>query len=364
MKVGTGIGGGVLQQGQAITGGWLGAVPANVREAEEAGYDFVTCGEQNHDSILTMTIAAANSHRAELQTSVTIAFPRSPFVLAMEAWDIQNLSQGRFVLGLGSQVKAHNERRFSTPWNAPAATRMKEYVRCVRAIWHAFQTGEPPDFVGKLYQFTLLTPHFNPGPIEHPTPRVFMAVVGDAMARAAGEVADGILPHGFTTERYMQEVTLPNVKIGLDRAGRSWDDIDISGGGFTVFGEDQSELEQGVERMRQTVAYYGSTPSYQGVWNIHGWGELGSRLHALSREQKWDEMTKLIPDDVLDVFVLTSTYDDLPRFLREHKGYASRVVLRLPRATPAERERAAHLMEQIQAIETDRTRIAAQPTEV
>ena len=363
MKVGTGIGGAVRLEGPNV-GGWLGTVPGNVREAEDAGYDFVSCGEQNHDSILTMTMAAASSSRVELQTSVTIAFPRSPFVLAMEAWDIQNLSQGRFALGLGSQVRAHNERRFSTPWNAPAATRMKEYIRCLRAIWHAFQTGERPSFNGKLYQFTLLTPHFDPGPLEYPAPKIFLAVVGDAMARAAGEVADGVLPHGFTTERYLREVTLPNVKIGLDRAGRTWDDIEISGGGFTVFGEDEAELEQGVERMRQTVAYYGSTPAYHDVWNLHGWGELGQRLHALSREQKWDEMTRLIPDEVMDVFVLRSTYDDLPRFLREHKGYASRIALRLPRNTPAQRERAAHIMKQIQAIESDRSGIAAEPTVV
>jgi probable F420-dependent oxidoreductase len=239
---------------------------------------------------------------------------------------------------------------------------MKEYVRCMKAIWHAFQSGEPPDFKGKLYQFSLLTPHFNPGPIKFAAPRVFMAVVGDAMARAAGEVGDGVLPHGFTTEKYLREVTLPNVKIGLDRAGRTWDDIDIAGGGFSVFGEDQAELEQGIERMRQTVAYYGSTPSYQGVWNLHGWGELGSRLHALSREQKWNEMTKLVPDEVMDVFVLRSTYDELPQFLRKHKGYATRIVLRLPQETPAQRERAEHLIKQIQAIEPDRSGIAKQPT--
>jgi probable F420-dependent oxidoreductase len=364
MKVGTGITGSTLSAGQVIVGGWLGGVPANVRRAEETGYDYVTCGEQNHDSMLTMTMAAVHSERPELQTSVTIAFPRSPFVLAMEAWDIQHLSKGRFVLGLGSQVSAHNERRFSTPWTAAPAGRMRDYVRCLHAVWHAFQTGESPGFISKNYQFTLLTPHFNPGPIEYPRPKVFLAVVGDAMARVAGEVADGVSPHGFTTEKYMREVTLPNVKVGLERAQRTWEDIEISGGGFTVYGEDQAELEQRAERFRQTIAYYGSTPAYQAVWRLHGWGDLGSQLHALSRQQRWDDMTALISDEVLHTFVQSSTYDNLPIFLRQHKGYADRVNIGLPNSTPAERERSADLIRQINRIQPDRSDISRPGAEV
>src|SRR3990172_4130282 len=171
MKVGTGV------------GGWLKTLPRAARRADELGYDFVSCGEMSHDSILTMALAAANSERVELETSVTIAFPRSPMVLAMEAWDVQHLSKGRFVLGLGSQVKGHIERRFGIPWKSPAAPWMKEYIRCLHAIWDTFQTGARPNFTGKTYQFQLISPNFNPGPIPHPRPRVFLACVGDAMAR-------------------------------------------------------------------------------------------------------------------------------------------------------------------------------------
>lgn len=342
MKVGTGI------------GGWLSRVPEATRRAEAAGFDYVSCGELQHDSILTMTLAAANSERLELMTSVTIAFPRSPLVLAYEAWDIQALSKGRFILGLGSQVKGHNERRFGMPWHPAAATRMKEYVTFLKTAWDVFQNNTRPNFVGKHYQFTLMTPNFNPGPIEYPRPKAFVAVVGDAMARAAGEVADGVLPHGFMTDKYMREVLLPNVKIGLERSGRDWTDIEISGGGFTVFGENESEIEQGLERLRQPISFYGSTRSYHEVFDVHGWRELGERLHALSLEGKWDEMRRIIPEEVLRGFAQTSTYDKLPDFIRNHREYASRIGFGMPTETPEQRERFQHVLKEIQKIETPR----------
>ncbi len=342
MKVGTGV------------GGWLESVPEGARRADEMGYDFVSCGELSHDSILTMTVAAAHSERVELQTSVTIAFPRSPMVLAMEAWDLQHFSKGRFTLGLGSQVKGHNERRFGMPWVPGPATRMKEYIRMMRAIWDTWQNGAKPGFVGKTYQFTLMTPNFNPGPIPYASPKVGLACVGDAMARVAGEVADCVLPHGFMTDKYMREVLLPNVKVGLERAGRTWQDIEISGGGMTVFGENESEIEQGLDRLRQPISFYGSTRSYHEVFDVHGWRDLGERLHAMSLEGKWDEMRRIIPEDVLRGFAQTSTYDKLPEFIGEHREYANRISLGMPTRTPEQRERFAHLMKQVQAIETPR----------
>ena len=342
MKVGTGV------------GGWLENVPQAARRADELGYDFVSCGEMSHDSILTMALAAANSERVELETSVTIAFPRSPMVLAMEAWDIQHLSKGRFVLGLGSQVKGHNERRFGMPWVPGPATRMKEYIRMMLAIWDTWQNGAQPKFVGKTYQFTLMTPNFNPGPIPFPRPKVFLACVGDAMSRVAGQVADGVLPHGFMTDKYMREVLLPNVKIGLERAGRTWKDVEISGGGMTVFGETDSEIEQGLDRLRQPISFYGSTRSYHEVFDVHGWRDLGERLHALSLEGKWDEMRRIIPEEVLRGFAQTSTYDKLPDFIREHREYASRIGFGVPGRDPAQRERAQHLLKEMQKIETPR----------
>ncbi len=339
MKIGTGIGG-VLEN-----------IPEAVRRAEELGYDFVSCGELSHDSILTMCLAAANSERVELQTSVTIAFPRAPMVLAMEGWDIQRLSKGRFILGLGSQVKGHNERRFSVPWSAPAP-RMKEYVQVLKAIFETFQAGARAEFAGKHYQFTLMTPNFNPGPIEFSGPKVFMAVVGDAMARVAGEVADGVLPHGFMTDKYMREVLLPNVEIGLERSGRSWSDIEISGGGFTVFAENESEIEQRIEELRRPISFYGSTRSYHEVFEIHGWRDLGEQLHELSLRGQWDEMQRIIPEEVLRGFAQTSTYDKLPDFVREHREYASRIGFGMPTRTAEERARFDHILKEIQAIET------------
>ncbi len=341
MKVGTGFG-----------GGWLTNVADGVRNAEEFGYDFVSNPELGHDSILAATLAAAHSTKIEIQTSVTIAFPRSPTVLAMEAWDIQHLSKGRFTLGLGSQVKGHNINRFSTEWPGAPATRMKEYVQMLHAVWNSFQTGEKPDYVGKYYHFTLMTPNFNPGPIDFPKPKVAMACVGDAMARVAGEVADAVFPHGFMTDKYMRDVVLPNVAIGLKRSGRTWTDIQVSGGGFTVFAETESEIEQGLERLRQPISFYGSTRSYHEVFEVHGLKDLGMQLHSLSLAGKWDEMRRVIPEDVLRVFAQTSTYDKLPDFLREKREYARRMSLALPMQTPEQRERAKALIGQIQKVET------------
>jgi probable F420-dependent oxidoreductase len=303
--------------------------------------------------MLAAALAAAATERLEIQTSVTIAFPRSPMVLAMEAWDIQHLSKGRFILGLGSQVKGHNQDRFSVPWTPPAP-RMKEYVQMLKAVWESFQTGNKPDFVGKHYHYTLMTPNFNPGPLDYPRPKVFLACVGDAMARVAGEVADGVMPHGFMTDKYMRDVVLPNVAIGLKRGGRTWQDVEISGGGFTVFAESESEIEQGLERLRQPISFYGSTRSYHEVFEVHGLKDLGMQLHSLSLQGKWDEMRRVIPEDVLRVFAQTSTYDKLPEFVREHREYATRLGLAMPAGTPAERERLQHVLKQVQQIEVPR----------
>lgn len=343
MKVGSGFG-----------GSWLTAVPEQARRAEELGYDFASTPETQHDSILAATLAAYTTEKLEVQTSVTIAFPRSPTVLAMEAWDIQHLSKGRFALGIGSQVKGHNQHRFSVDWPGAPATRMKEYIRMLHAVWDSFQDGKKPEFIGRFYHFTLMTPNFNPGPIPYPRPKVGLACVGDAMARAAGEVADIVMPHGFMTDKYMREVVLPNVAIGLKRSGRTWQDIEIAGGGFTVFGETESEIEQGLERLRQPISFYGSTRSYHEVFEVHGLKSLGMQLHELSLQGKWDEMQRVIPEDVLRVFAQTSTYDRLPDFIANHREYASRITLPLPATTSEQRERAKYIIEQVKKVQVPR----------
>lgn len=341
MKVGSGYG-----------GGWLTNVAEQAQRAEELGFDYASTPETQHDSMLTAVLAANATRKMEIQTSVTIAFPRSPTVLAMEAWDIQHLSQGRFTIGLGSQVKGHNQNRFSTEWVGGAAPRMKEYIQMMRAVWESFETGQKPEFLGKFYHFTLMTPNFNPGPLPYPKPKIGLACVGDAMARVAGQVADVVMPHGFMTDKYMRDVLLPNVAIGLKRGGKTWKDIEITGGGFSVFGETESDIEKGLEALRQPISFYGSTRSYHEVFEVHGLKDLGMQLHSLSLQGKWDEMKRVIPEDVLRTFAGTSTYDKLPEFVATKREYASRIGLGMPTSTPAQRERFEHVLKEVQKVQT------------
>jgi len=330
-------------------GGDLKAVPEQARRAEELGYDVVTTGETAHDSILVMALAAEHTARVECATSVTIAFPRSPYVLASEAWDLQKLSGGRINIGLGSQVKGHIQRRFGMAWTKPAP-RMRDYIQMMRAVWDVWQNGTKPNFVSENYTFTVMSPFFNAGPIDAPFPKVSISAVNTNMAAVAGEVADGLLPHGFATTKYLLDVIVPAVQRGAQRAGRSMNEIELSSGGFMVLGETASDVEQGVERLRQQVSFYGSTRSYHGVFRAHGREELGIRLHEMSLKGQWDEMRRIIPEDVLHEFALKATYDTLPDVLRKERWYASRVTLNLPSDTPAQPERLSHLIEEIHKI--------------
>jgi len=340
MKLGTGI------------GGWPETAGAQAQKAEANGYDFVSCGELAHDSILTMALAASQTERIGLLTSVTIAFPRSPMVLAMEAWDIQRLSRGRFAIGLGSQVKGHNERRFGGSWSA-AAPRMKEYIQMMKAVWDSWQNGTPADFIGKQYRYTLMTPNFNPGPIEFPRPKIFLAVVGPAMARVAGEVADGVLPHGgIMTDKYMREVLLPNVRIGLERSGRTWDDIEIASSGYLALGENEEEIRASLDRYRQPLSFYGSTRSYHHVLRLHGLEDLGMRLHRLSLDGRWQEMREIITEDDLRKLAETCTYDEFPEFVIRKREYASQMGFAMPTETDAQKDRARDVMQRLQAAKT------------
>ncbi len=340
MKIGTGV------------GGWLRDVGAGAAEAESRGYDFVGCGELSHDSMLTMTVAAGATQRIELNTTVTIAFPRSPMVLAMEAWDLQHYSRGRFNIGLGSQVKGHNERRFGGTWSAPAP-RMKEYIQMMKAVWDSWQNGTKPEFLGKHYKYTLMTPNFNPGPLDYPRPKIYLAVVGDAMARVAGEVADGILPHGgIMTDKYMREVMLPNIQIGLKRSGRTWADIDIAASGYTVYGENDAEIARGLDSLRQALSFYGSTRTYHDVLELHGLKYLGDKLHGLSLRGEWQKMREVITDDELLELAQVSTYDAMPQFLREHREYAKRMTLGMRYTTAEDREHARAVMAEVRKVAT------------
>lgn len=331
-------------------GGWPAAIGEQAQQAEADGFDCITCGELAHDSTLTMTVAATATERIGLQTSVTIAFPRSPMVLAMAAWDLQHLSNGRFCLGLGSQVKGHNERRFGGTWSPPAP-RMREYIRMMHAVWDSWQHGKSPQFLGKHYTYTLMTPNFNPGPIPHDRPKVGLAMVGPGMARVAGEVADVVMPHGgIMSDKYMREVLLPAIRVGLERSGRTWADIEIAESGYLILGETDSEIEQKALAMRRALSFYGSTRTYHKVLARHGLEELGMKLHALSLQGKWDEMRETVTVDHILTLAQTTTYDALPEFLAAEREYATRTALALPRQTPAEQERFDSVLKRVQAL--------------
>jgi probable F420-dependent oxidoreductase len=278
------------------------------RIREQDGYDGLWSSESAHDPFLPLVPVAEHTDRIEVGTSIAVAFARNPMSMAYPAHDLQTYSRGRFILGLGSQVKPHIERRFDMPWGNPAP-RMREYVLALRAIWASWDDGIPLDFRGDFYSHTLMTPFFSPEPNPWGPPQVHLAAVGNHMTEVAGEVCDGLHPHPFTTERYLRECTLPTVTRGLDKAGRDLAGFSISLFGLVASGGTEEELAAAAEGVRRQIAFYGSTPSYHKVLELHGWGELGSELNRLSRSGKWKEMGELIEDDVLNAFAVVAEPD-------------------------------------------------------
>jgi probable F420-dependent oxidoreductase len=327
-------------------GGELEAVPEEVNRLERLGYDVLTTSELEHEATMRWTLAAHASTRAEIGTSVIIAFARSPFVTAQMAWELQRMTGGRVSIGL----EGHNERRFSTgSWTAPAR-RMSEYVGMVRAVWQTFQTGELVPFEGEHYQFTLCPPAFNAGPIDYPPPKIFLAAVQPAMTRVAGRVADGLLPHAFTTEKYVREVTLPNLEKGAREAGRDVGEIEIAAGGMMALADSEAGLEAKLLELRERVAFYGSTRTYQQVFAVHGQEELGRQLHEMSVTNRWNEMADVVPLDVVREFAAVGTYESMPGEIKRRRSYASRVSLAAGAVSPGEEERLADLIRRVQAI--------------
>jgi probable F420-dependent oxidoreductase len=278
--------------------------------AEAAGYDAVLTQENQHEPFLPLAAATLTTERVELGTAVAIAFPRSPMVVAHAAWDLHVSSGGRFVLGLGSQVKGHNERRFSVPWSAPAP-RMKEYVQALRAIFRCWERDEPLDFHGTHYRFSLMPPNFKPGASGLGLVPVSLAAVGPAMLRVAGEVCNGVRLHPFCTRRYLENVVVPELETGFARGARQRAHFEVSGGGFLVTGADEATVAKRLEWVRMRVAFYGSTRTYFPVWAEHGLEDLGSKLHRLSVEGRWQEMAAEVSDDVLRLFVAAGRHDEI-----------------------------------------------------
>ena len=294
-------------------------------EAEQAGYAGAWTSEVKHDPFIAVALAVSVTERVELGTAIALAFARSPMTTAVQANDLQMLSQGRLLLGLGSQIRAHITRRFSMPWSHPAP-RMREYILAMRAIWDCWQHGTKLDFRGDFYSHTLMTPFFNPGPNPYGAPRVLLAGVGEAMTRVAGQAADGFLCHGFTTERYLREVTLP--ALGQTRAG-----FEVSGSPLVVTGRTEEEMSQARRGVREQIAFYGSTPAYRPVLERHGWGELSGELHALSLQGQWQQMGTLIDDQVLDAFAVTAEPGRVAaELLRRYGDIMTRMTLYTPYA--------------------------------
>jgi probable F420-dependent oxidoreductase len=284
--------------------GWqLDKVGAEAAELEALGYSGIMTAETAHDPFFPLLIAAQNTQKIELVTSIAVAFARTPMVLANIGHDLNAASKGRFILGLGSQIRPHITKRFSMPWSNPAP-RMREFILAMRAIWACWHEGLPLEFTGKYYTHTLMTPFFTPTDNEYGPPRVFLAAVGPLMTEVAGEVADGVICHAFTTEKYLRETTIPALERGLAKAGKSRKDFEVSYPVFVVTGKNEKELADAKVATRKQIAFYGSTPAYRPVLESIGAGELQDDLNRMSKQGRWDEMGTLITDDILTAFAV------------------------------------------------------------
>ena len=299
---------------------------ATAIRAEADGYDGIGATELQHDPFISIAVAARSTKTIELGSSIAVAFARNPMSVAETANDLQLLSSGRFLLGLGSQIKPHIERRFSMPWSSPAA-RMRDFVLAVRAIQHSWQTGEKLDYQGEFYRHSLMTPMFAPGPNPHGAPKIAIAGVGPLMTEVAGEVADGWLAHTFTTPRFLREVSLPALHRGIEKSGRDASAVDVSMPAFVAVGTSQKELDAAIRATKKQMAFYGSTPAYATVLELHGWGGVAEQLNAGSRRGEWDAMADLITDEMIGEFAAIGTPPEVAAQLRERfAGIATRLA--------------------------------------
>jgi probable F420-dependent oxidoreductase len=308
---------------------------ANVVEAattlERRGYDGCWTAEINHDPFLPLTLAAEHTDTIELGTSIAVAFARNPMTVANVGWDLQEYSGGRLNLGLGSQVQPHIEKRFSMPWSHPVR-RMREFVLAMQEIWTCWRDGSKLSFEGEFYTHKLMTPMFTPEPHDYEFPKMFIAAVGEAMTEMSGEVADGLLAHAFTTKRYFEEVTTPALLRGMHRSGRRRSDFQVSCPVFVVTAEDEAGLSAAAVGTRKQIAFYGSTPAYRKVLELHGWGGLHDELHRLSKQGDWDGMGALIDDEVLEEFAVVAPIEKVAAKIRDRcDGVIDRVMVGFPR---------------------------------
>ncbi|MEZ0342724.1 LLM class F420-dependent oxidoreductase [Mycobacterium sp. pV006] len=323
-----GAGGGLKVDAAVVS--QLSQVPTAARTLERRGFDGCWTAEINHDPFLPLTLAAEHTHSIELGTSIAVAFARTPMTVAQIGWDLQDYSHGRFLLGLGSQIKPHIEKRFGMPWSRPV-DRMSEFVEALRAIWACWRDGTPLDFEGDFYTHKLMTPMFVPPAQPHGDPKVFVAAVGDKMTEMCGAVADGLIAHAFSTRRYMHEVTIPTLTRGIERAGRSRTDVEVASPLFVVTGNDEEQVAAAAVATRKQIAFYASTPAYRNVLELHGWGDLQTEMHGLSRKGDWDTMGSLIDDTILEEFAVVGLVDDIVDKIRSRcDGLIDRVLVGFP----------------------------------
>ncbi|HKA53276.1 MAG TPA: TIGR03617 family F420-dependent LLM class oxidoreductase [Candidatus Binatia bacterium] len=303
------------------------AAAQTARRAEESGFDGLWSAETSHDPFFPLVVAARETQRINLGTGVAIVFPRSPMVLANICWDLQANSHGRFILGLGTQVKGHNERRFSVKWAAPVR-RLREVILSLRAIWDCWQNDTKLNYVGEFYQFTLMTPFFNPGPIEHPKIPIFISGLNPLITQLAGELCEGFYIHGFHSAKYIRETVLPNLDKGLAKGGRKREDFTLITGTFIASGATRDEVEKAKGPVRQQVSFYASTRTYKGVLDAHGWGETCFKLSAKAAKGDWAGMPAEITDEMLEELAVIGTYDEIAEKLAaRYKGVLDRVVV-------------------------------------
>lgn len=317
----------------------LSEIPALARAADEIGFHGLWTVETNHDPYLPLPLVAEHSERIELGTSIAVAFPRSPLVHAQIAWDLAAQSKGRFILGLGTQVKGHNERRFGIKWEAPGP-RLREMILCIRAIWDCWQNGTKPRFEGEHYRFTLMTPFFSPGPISHPKVPIWIAGVNTYMCELAGELCEGFHVHPFHSDRYLRDSLLPEIGRGLAKAGRARTDIVLATSAFVIAGDSDEEIARARDAVRMQIAFYASTRTYVRVLESHGWGDTCTRLNEKAAKGDWGGMANEITDEMLDVFAVTARWNDVAAKVQaRYTGILDRVALYLPFHPGADVER-------------------------
>ena len=297
----------------------LSRIPERVKQLEASGYDGCVSAETSHDPFFPLLLAAEHSERIDLMTSIAVAFARTPMVLAQIGHDLNQFSKGRLILGLGSQIQPHITKRFSMPWSHPAP-RMREFIQAMRVIWANWHEGAPLSFKGEYYTHSLMTPMFTPTNTEYGAPRVTLAAVGPLMTEVAAEVADGMIVHAFTTRKYIDEISLPAIERGLEAGGKKRADLELSCPMFVVAGDDARSWEAARTAVCRQIAFYGSTPAYRPVLEIHGWGDLQPDLNAMSKRGEWSEMGTRITDEMLEEFAVVGRADEIAGQMKKRYG--------------------------------------------